>query len=288
MSMPGSDHHAVRTRVSKARVVASGPGRTNDRLDRVATEEPMEVRVEGPGQSAAPLVVTMRTPGDDFDLATGFLATEGLVASPDEFESVAYCVGPGGAQEYNVVTVRLRRPWNPDAVQRNFYASSSCGICGKATLDQVEVHCEPIGPGPTVTRDAVLGLPPQLRDAQAVFEQTGGLHAAGLFDAAGQLESLREDVGRHNALDKLLGEAFRSRRWPLSQSVVMVSGRVSFEIVQKCAVAGVPVVCAVSAPSSLAVDAARRFGMTVVGFLRDDTFNVYSHPERVGLDGRDG
>lgn len=274
---------AVRTRVSKARVVASGPGRTDDRLDRVATEEPMEIRVEGAGQDAAPLAVTMRTPGDDFDLATGFLATEGLVSSPDEFDSVAYCVGPGGVQEYNVVTIRLRRPWDARAMQRNFYASSSCGICGKATLDQIEVHCEPIGSGPTVTRDAILGLPDRLREAQAVFEQTGGLHAAGLFDAAGRLESLREDVGRHNALDKLLGEAFLSRRWPLSESVVMVSGRVSFEIAQKCAVAGVPIVCAVSAPSSLAVDAARRFGMTVVGFLRDDTFNVYSHAERIDL-----
>lgn len=280
--------HGVRTRVSKARVVASGPGRSDDRLDRVATEEPMEIRVEGPGQDATPLAVTMRTPGDDFDLAAGFLATEGLVASPDELGSVAYCVGPGGVQEYNVVTVRLRRPWDPEAVQRNFYATSSCGICGKATLDQVEVHCEPVALGPTVTRDAVLGLPGRLREAQAVFEQTGGLHAAGLFDAGGQLESLREDVGRHNALDKVLGEAFLSRRWPLSESVVMVSGRVSFEIAQKCAVAGVPVVCAVSAPSSLAVDAARRFGMTVVGFLRDDTFNVYSHAERIDLEGGDG
>lgn len=280
--------HGVRTRVSKARVVASGPGRTDDRLDRVATEEPMEIRVEGPGQDATPLAVTMRTPGDDFDLAAGFLATEGLVASPDELGSVAYCVGPGGVQEYNVVTVRLRRPWDPEAVQRNFYATSSCGICGKAALDQIEVHCEPVSPGPTVTRDAVLDLPGRLREAQAVFEQTGGLHAAGLFDAGGQLESLREDVGRHNALDKVLGEAFLSRRWPLSESVVMVSGRVSFEIVQKCAVAGVPVVCAVSAPSSLAVDAARRFGMTVVGFLRDDTFNVYSHAERIDLGGGEG
>ncbi len=279
--------HGVRTRVSKARVVASGPGRSDDRLDRVATEEPMEIRVEGPGQDATPLAVTMRTPGDDFDLAAGFLATEGLVASPDELGSVAYCVGPGGVQEYNVVTVRLRRPWDPEAVQRNFYATSSCGICGKAALDQIEVHCEPVAPGPTVTRDAVLDLPGRLREAQAVFEQTGGLHAAGLFDAGGQLESLREDVGRHNALDKVLGEAFLSRRWPLSESVVMVSGRVSFEIVQKCAVAGVPVVCAVSAPSSLAVDAARRFGMTVVGFLRDDTFNIYSHAERIDLGGGD-
>lgn len=279
--------HGVRTRVSKARVVASGPGRSDDRLDRVATEEPMEIRVEGPGQDATPLAVTMRTPGDDFDLAAGFLATEGLVASPDELGSVAYCVGPGGVQEYNVVTVRLRRPWDPEAVQRNFYATSSCGICGKAALDQIEVHCDPVAPGPTLTRDAVLDLPGRLREAQAVFEQTGGLHAAGLFDAGGQLESLREDVGRHNALDKVLGEAFLSRRWPLSESVVMVSGRVSFEIVQKCAVAGVPMVCAVSAPSSLAVDAARRFGMTLVGFLRDDTFNVYSHAERIDLGGGD-
>lgn len=265
----------------KVPVVRSSPGATWQRRDRLATEEPMEIRVAGPGQVPQSVAVTMRTPGDDFALAAGFLASEGLVSSPDEVESLAYCVGEDGEQEFNVVTVWLRRPWDPAVLRRNFYATSSCGICGKAALDQVEVRCRPVEPGPVVGRSLLLSLPGRLREAQRVFEHTGGLHASGLFDTSGRLLDLREDVGRHNALDKLLGQAFLSGLLPLSEHVVMVSGRLSFEIVQKAAVAGVPIVCAVSAPSSLAVDAARRFGMTLVGFLRGETYNVYAHPERI-------
>lgn len=278
-----SGHRELRTRAARVRVLAQRDGASDDLLDRVATEEPMEIRVGGPGQEPGPVVVTMRTPGDDFELAAGFLFTEGLVATPGEIESVAYCVGPDGAQEYNVVTVKLRREWDL-ALRRNFYATSSCGVCGKASIDEVEVRCAPVGAGPVVPRSVVAALPGRLREAQDVFEQTGGLHAAGLFDPAGALLSVREDVGRHNAVDKLVGEQFLAGQVPLSDRIVMVSGRLSFEIVQKAAVAGVPMVAAVSAPSSLAVDAARRFGMTAVGFVRDGSFNVYVGPERLDLE----
>jgi FdhD protein len=271
-----------RKRVARARTTVSTPAGAAERVDRLAVEEPLEIRVEGPGQEPAGLSVTMRTPGDDFELAAGFLVTEGL-ATGEEIERVAYCLSGDGRQEYNVVTVRLRRRWDPDVTRRNFYASSSCGICGKATLDQVEVHCRPIPPGPPVARDVLLGLPDRLRAAQTVFEQTGGLHAAALFDAGGELLALREDIGRHNALDKLVGRAALAGELPLHGRILLVSGRTGFEIVQKAAVAGIPVVGAVSAPSSLAVDAAQRFGITLVGFLRGDRFNVYAHPEGVDL-----
>src|SRR5207244_7859362 len=179
---------------------------------------------------------------------------------------------------YNVVTVRLTRPFDAGSFKRNFYATSSCGVCGKASIDQVRVSCPVIGPGPVVRRSVLVGLPDALRSAQRVFEQTGGLHAAGLFDAEGSLLSLREDVGRHNAVDKLVGHALLDGSLPLSAHVLHVSGRISFEIVQKAAVAGVPILAAVSAPSSLAVETAEHVGMTLVGFLRGDTFNVYTHP----------
>lgn len=273
-------HHEIRTRAAKARIVSVRGDASTERIDRVATEEPMEVRVGGLGREPAPLVVTMRTPGDDFELAAGFLFTEGLVATAGEIESIAYCVGPGGVQEYNVVTVTLRREWDV-ALRRTFLANASCGICGKSSIDEVEVHCAPVGPGPVVARSVIRSLPERLRAAQAVFEETGGLHASGLFTAEGDLISAREDVGRHNALDKVIGEQFLAGRVPLSDAVLAVSGRASFEIVQKAAVAGIPFVAAVSAPSSLAVDAARHLGLTLVGFLRDDGFNVYAGPERV-------
>jgi len=265
-------------------VTVAGPDGAAERRDHLAAEEPMEIRVGGLGTEPEPLVVTMRTPGDDFELAAGFLCTEGLVASPGEIDKIAYCVGPDGVQEYNVVTVTLRREWDP-VLRRQFLSTSSCGVCGKASIDDVEVRCAPVGPGPVVTRAVIAALPDRLRVAQKVFDDTGGLHAAGLFTAGGDLVSAREDVGRHNALDKLVGEAFLAGRLPLADDVLMVSGRVSFEIVQKAAVAGIPIVAAVSAPSSLAVDAARRFNMTVVGFVRDGGFNVYCGPERVDLEG---
>ncbi|MDX6646711.1 MAG: FdhD protein [Miltoncostaeaceae bacterium] len=264
-------------------MLAVRDGAQRERPDRLAAEEPMEIRAAGPGQEPAAVAVTMRTPGHDFELAAGFLLTEGLIDGADPIAAVAYCALPEEEQRYNVVTVRLRRPLDP-AGARNFYVSSSCGICGRASLDAVEVRCAAIPEGPRVAASTLLRLPAELRRAQRLFEATGGLHAAGLFERDGRLVALREDVGRHNAVDKLVGRALLSGELPLSQAVLLVSGRLSFELVQKAAVAGVPVVCAVSAPSSLAVEAAERLGMTAVGFLRDGGFNVYAGAGRIELD----
>jgi len=273
----------LRRNVATARVTTVRAEERFERADRLAAEEPMEIRAGGPGQEPASVAVTMRTPGSDFELATGFLWTEGLIHARDDVVSVAYCDLPPPEQRYNVVTVRLSRTFDPTSLQRNFYATSSCGVCGKASLDQVKVECAGVGPGPVVARSAITGLPATLREAQRIFEQTGGLHAAGLFDGGGGVAAVREDVGRHNAVDKLVGWALMRGELPLANRMLMVSGRVSFEIVQKAAMAGIPILCAVSAPSSLAVEAAGDLGMTVVGFVRDGGFNVYTHLERVDL-----
>jgi len=268
--------------MTAARVTALTGGRVIERPDQLATEEPMEIRVHGPGQAPEPLAVTMRTPGNDFELGVGFCISEGVIRSADDLATVAYCLGPeGGEQEFNIVTVRLRAPVDLAGRERHFAANASCGLCGKATLDQLEVSCAPVGDGPVLTRSVLVDLPDRLRAAQTVFDRTGGLHAAACFATDGTLTVLREDVGRHNAVDKIVGWAAFERRLPLSDQVLVVSGRVSFEIVQKAAVAGIPIVCAVSAPSSLAVEAGSRFGQTIVGFVRDGRANVYTRPERI-------
>jgi len=271
----------IRTNVTHARVTAFAGGVSSERADTLATEEPLEIRVQGPEQEQVQVAVTMRTPGGDFDLAAGFLFTEGLI-EPGEVRRVAYCDNlPGEDQRYNVVSVTLRRSFDADRLRRNFYANSSCGICGKAALDDIEVRCSPVAPGPEVRLEVLLSLPERLRVAQKMFERTGGLHAAGLFSPEGEAASIHEDVGRHNAVDKAIGERYLVDEVPVTDHVLQVSGRASFEIVQKAAVAGIPFVSAVSAPSSLAVEAAERFGMTLVGFVRDGRCNVYAHPERV-------
>lgn len=271
----------IRRNSTPARVVVVRDGVRSERTDALATEEPLEIRAQGPGQEQAQVAVTMRTPGGDFELAVGFLFTEGLIA-PGEVRRVAYCDNlPGEDQRYNVVSVALDRPFDSERLRRNFFANSSCGVCGKAALEDVEVRCEPVGPGPEVRLEVLLALPEGLRAAQKVFERTGGLHAAGLFTAAGEVVSVREDVGRHNAVDKVIGERYLADDLPASGSVLQVSGRASFEIVQKAGMAGIPVVSAVSAPSSLAVEAAERLGITLVGFVREGRCNVYSHAERV-------
>jgi FdhD protein len=276
----------IRRTVTAARVLAVRSDRHLEMPDQLATEEPMEIRVAGPGEESQPIAVTMRTPGHDFELAVGFLRTEGIIRSFNDVASVRYCVMPQGEeQRFNTVTVDLRAPYVPNGPARNFGINSSCGVCGKATLDQVELECPIIGPGPQVRASLIAALPDRLRQAQRLFEQTGGLHAAAVFDVAGELGCLREDVGRHNAVDKVVGHAFLADELPLSEAILQVSGRVSFEIVQKAAMAGIAVLAAVSAPSSLAVEAAGRLGMTVAGFVRDGTFNVYSHPERITLEG---
>jgi FdhD protein len=271
----------LRRNTSNVHVVALNDGIRSERTDTLAAEEPLEIRVQGPGQEQRSVAVTMRTPGGDFELAVGFLFTEGLIV-PADVSRVAYCdTLPGEDQHYNVVSVTLQRPFDFEALKRNFYATSSCGVCGKAALDDIEVRCAPVGEGPTVSTEVLLGLPDALRKAQKVFARTGGLHAAGLFDMEGRLVSAREDVGRHNAVDKVIGEQVLAGRPPLADNVLQVSGRLSFEIVQKAAVAGIPIVSAVSAPSSLAVEAGERFGMTLVGFVRDGRLNVYTRPERI-------
>jgi FdhD protein len=256
-------------------------GVRSERTDTLAAEEPLEIRVQGPGQEQRSVAVTMRTPGGDFELAVGFLFTEGLIV-PSDVVRVAYCDNlPGEDQQYNIVSITLNRPFDHDQLKRNFYATSSCGVCGKAALDDIEVRCAPVAEGTRVSTDTLLGLPTALRRAQKVFDRTGGLHAAALFEPDGKLVTIREDVGRHNAVDKMVGEQVLAGKVPLADHVLQVSGRLSFEIVQKAAVAGIPIVSAVSAPSSLAVEAGERFGMTLVGFVRDDRLNVYTHPERV-------
>jgi FdhD protein len=271
----------LRRNTSKVHVVSMNDGVRSERTDTLAAEEPLEIRVQGPGQELRSVAVTMRTPGGDFELAVGFLFTEGLI-TPVDVNRVAYCdTLPGEDQQYNIVSVTLKRPFDFDLLKRNFYATSSCGVCGKAALDDIEVRCAPVAEGTRVAADMLLALPVALRKAQKVFERTGGLHAAGLFSVDGEPVSVREDVGRHNAVDKVVGEQVLAGHVPLADHVLQVSGRLSFEIVQKAAVAGIPVVSAVSAPSSLAVEAGERFGMTLVGFVRDERLNVYTHPERL-------
>jgi FdhD protein len=230
----------------------------------------------------------MRTPGADFELAAGFLYAEGVVSSRKDIDRISYCVDPNvdGEQRYNIVNVALREGLSVDLqpLERHFFTTSACGVCGKASLDALRLRgCPMIQKGPEVSAEVIYSLQEQLRSAQRVFSTTGGLHAAALFNTQGQLLSVQEDVGRHNALDKLVGSALLSDELPLSNHIVMVSGRSSFEILQKCLVAGVPIICAVSAPSSLAVALAREFGITLVGFLRGERFNVYAGRERLAI-----
>jgi len=261
---------AERTRVLRLR-----HGRASETPDVLATEEPLEVRLEG--QQVA---VTMRTPGHDVELAVGFLVGEGIVRAGDVARAVE-CRSEEG--DGGVVDVRLRSGLAPSAGwQRNFYASSSCGVCGKASIEAVRVAAPAVPDGPEVAASVLSELPDRMRDAQRVFERTGGLHAAALFAPDGSVDLVREDVGRHNAVDKVVGRSALDGRLPLNGSVLLVSGRTSFEVVQKAVVAGVPIVAAVSAPSSLAVRLAEDANMTLVGFLRPGGFNVYAGRERIG------
>jgi FdhD protein len=273
---------ALERQASSVGVVAYRGGVAERREDRLAGEEPLAIRACGPGQDPVDVAVTMRTPGHEAELAVGFLRTEGLIDDGESIEAITWGDPATHSRPDDEVTVRLGRPFDASGVaERHFVATASCGICGKASLDEVEVRSRPIPAGPRVSPATLLALPDRLRAAQAVFEATGGLHAAGLFDPAGALVVLREDVGRHNALDKLVGSQLLAGALPLHDRIVLVSGRASFELVQKAAVAGVPVLAAVSAPSDLAVDAAERLGVTLVGFLRGDGFNVYAHAERI-------
>jgi FdhD protein len=259
------------------------------RPDALAAEEPLEIRVDGRS-----LAVTMRTPGHDVELAHGFLLTEGVITSPDDIGTARYCdsVDETGRNTYNVLDVALAPGVAPpdDSVERRFYTTSSCGVCGKASLDAVRTRTvfSPEKDEVEIHAETLFGLPDALRAAQKVFDSTGGLHGAGLFEADGTLVAVREDVGRHNAVDKVLGHALLAGRVPAAGTVLVVSGRASFELTQKAVMAGVPALAAVSAPSSLAVEMADDAGMTLVGFLRGRSMNIYAGASRViGLDDHD-
>jgi FdhD protein len=250
------------------------------RPDTLVAEEPLEIRVD-----KRPLAVTMRTPGDDLDLALGFLLTEGVIRSTDDVRSAVLCAGDQTPNTYNVVDVVLSPgvPAPQTDPTRNFFTTSSCGVCGKASIDAVRTRSVfPVDADPARIDAATLSvLPDALRRAQRTFATTGGLHAAGLSTVDGRLVVVREDVGRHNAVDKVVGWALRDGRLPLSGHVLLVSGRASFELTQKASMAGIPILAAVSAPSTLAVDLAEEIGLTLVGFLRGPTMNVYTRPERI-------
>jgi FdhD protein len=265
-------------------------GRVVDQPDQLTTEEPLEIRLRHRGARRT-VAVTMRTPGADAELAAGFLYAEGVVVGREQITGVSFPTTEEGGEATeeengaNVVEVHLSDDAPaPDlaTLERHFFATSACGVCGKAGLETLQLRVPwNFPPGPRLAAGLLAALPDRLRAEQGLFATTGGLHAAALFDADGTLLAAREDVGRHNALDKLLGWALGDGRMPLFEHVVLVSGRSSYEILQKCLMAGVPVVCAVSAPSSLAVELATRFGITLVGFLRGERFNVYSGIERI-------
>lgn len=262
-------------------------GRAQRMPDELATEEPLEIAL-GTDEGYRTVAVTMRTPGADEELAAGFLFAEGVVGAAADIRAIRRPIDPATGPLEGGIVVELRAGLRPDLapLERSFYTTSACGVCGKASLKALlPPRLVRLAPGPAIGREVLLSLPEKLKRAQGVFQATGGLHAAALFDPAGSLLAVREDVGRHNALDKLLGWALLGGRLPLSRGLVLVSGRASWEIVQKCLMAEVPLVCAVSAPSSAAVSLARQFGITLVGFLRGGRYNVYAAPERLRLDG---
>ncbi|AXK31422.1 formate dehydrogenase accessory sulfurtransferase FdhD [Streptomyces armeniacus] len=273
----------------RRRVIRVRDGAVSERPDTLVGEEPLEIRLNG-----KPLAITMRTPGDDFALAAGFLVSEGVVGTKDEVTSIVYCAGAtaDGANTYNTVDVRLAPgvPLPDITLERSVYTTSSCGLCGKTSLDAVRTRTrwpaeelDGVYAPFRVEPDVLTRLPDRLREAQRVFDRTGGLHAAALFAADGTMLGVREDVGRHNAVDKLIGGALQDGALPLTSALLMVSGRASFELAQKAVMAGIPALAAVSAPSSLAVDLATETGLTLVGFLRGGSMNVYAGAWRLGL-----
>jgi FdhD protein len=267
--------------VSVTRVGRAGRGKDGPAADTAAVEEPLEVRLHG-----RPFAVVMRTPGDDRELAAGFLFAEGVVQSADEIGAIEHCRHPDRPEVHNLVDVYLLGPARAAldqrlAARRNVVTSAACGMCGRVTIEALQTRAAPIADRTRMTRAVAASLPEILRRRQRVFEDTGGLHAAGLFDAAGVCMLSREDVGRHNAVDKIVGAMLVEGRLPLAAHALAVSGRTSFEIVQKAWLAGIGLLCAVSAPSSLAIELAEAAGITLLGFVRGGGFNVYSHPNRI-------
>ena len=265
--------------------VAEGRASMVRRIEALTGEEPLEIRVGRHGSARSPLTVTMRTPGDDVDLALGFLLTEGIIGAASDVVTAQLCAGADTPNTYNVVDIALAGHVPAPEVDpaRNFATTSSCGVCGKTSIEAVRTRSrfDVRADDSTVDAGVLASLPVRLRERQQTFDRTGGLHAAGLFTAGGEVVCVREDVGRHNAVDKVVGWALREERLPLRGHVLMVSGRASFELVQKASMAGVPMLAAVSAPSTLAVDLADDAGLTLVGFLRGSSMNVYAGAQRV-------
>jgi FdhD protein len=272
-----SEKRGSKSRTAGAEVLRyRGSGKPKKCADILAREEPLEIRVRGRS-----IAVTMRTPGHDRELAAGFLFTEGLIHGPDQIVDIGHCLEAEVPENTLNVFLSPAVEVNFDRLTRHFFATSSCGLCGKASIEAVHQHFPPVTSNLMVPLRVLARLPARMRAAQKTFAETGGLHAAAIFDTAGNLVVLREDIGRHNAVDKVLGNALLANRLPFDAEVLLVSGRASFEIVQKALAARIPIVCAVSAPSSLAVEFACESGQTLVGFLRGETLNVYSRPERV-------
>ncbi len=275
----------VRRKVTNwAVTVVRKDGTLASKPDVLVTEEPLEIRVESPSQTVQPVAVTMRTPGHDFELAVGFLFTEGMIKNSDDVHTVRYCQLPDSAeQQFNVVTVSLTVQFDEALSRRGMVTSASCGICGTTSIEQLAQSVSRIesGIGPVMTSQMLVALPEIIREMQPTFDRTGGLHAAGLVDAQGVAFCVREDVGRHNAVDKVIGKAVLENKIPISSHALVVSGRLSFEIIQKAAMAGISFIAAVGAPSSLAVETAEDLGITLVGFVRDGTANIYTHKHRI-------
>lgn len=276
---------ARRSRIKRTIRTVDG-ARISRKTDYMATEEPLEIQLRAGGQRRV-VAITMRTPGSDYELAAGFLFTEGIVANQHAIARMIYCVdGEVTQQEYNALAVYVAGQELPDlpALDRHFFTNSACGVCGRVVLDELATRAlPPLTAGPLVDPAVILDLPAAQRAGQALFATTGGLHAAALFAADGTLLALREDVGRHNALDKLIGWALLNGQLPFTDKIIMVSGRASYELLYKARVAGAPLLCAVSAPSSLAVELAERFDMTLIGFLRGGRFNIYCGEQRIDL-----
>ena len=261
--------------------------------DVLAIEEPLEIRLGFPDGTHKAISITMRTPGDDTELAAGFLFTEGIVTSPDQIKQIRHCglkidkangtLDRAAALNSNTIRVELNDGVDVDLkrLERHFYTSSSCGVCGKSSIEALRTGAKKVKSGLTISTEFINRLPSVLRASQNVFDQTGGLHASALFTADGTLDIIHEDVGRHNALDKVIGAKFLTGETPLADRILLVSGRVSFELVQKALMTGIPILAAVGAPSSLAVELASEFGMTLVGFVRDGRFNIYCGAERI-------
>jgi FdhD protein len=269
---------------TKRRIWIVENGQRKRKTDLLATEEPLEILLRA-GDEQRTVAITMRTPGNDYELAAGFLYNEGIVHDKLDLVQMTYCVNDEQeAQEYNALRVQLRAQRLPElaALERHFFTNSACGVCGRTMLDELAARSlPPLPAGPQVSRQLISTLPDVLRQAQSLFDSTGGLHAAALFDTSGQLLAVREDVGRHNALDKLIGWGLLNRQLPFHERLILVSGRASYELLQKCRMAGAPIFCAVSAPSSLAVELAEHFGITLIGFLRGSRFNIYTGAERI-------